>query len=211
MMNKYIITLLFFLQVFTVFSQELYFNVGKNFTSYSNASLNNLFISKNKLFSPGNSYELGVVFNQNENKLNYSAGINYNEFNTSYAVNGAAIRFDWETHYLGVQNSLIYTLYSSRSRESDFELKARLGLNTALFVYGNENANGINYNLKDNPDYLHLIFQPFTGLQMSYSISKNCKFNLGYDISQAKIGEDAGNSFNYVNQNVQAGLIFSLY
>jgi hypothetical protein len=209
-MNKFLITLVLFFSVFASISQEMYISTGKNFTQYANELPSNLLISKNRLSNPGNSYELGVIFNENDTRLIYSAGLNYNEFNTSYAVNGAAIRFDWETHYVGVQNSLLYKLVSTRSRETSFDIMAKLGLNTALFVYGNENANGISYNLKENSDYFYLIFQPFTGLQTSYSISKQCKFNLSYALSFAKIGKDTGNSFNYIIQNVQAGLIFPL-
>lgn len=224
-MNKSLTTLVLFLLVKTLFAQELYVSVGKNYTSYSNSNSNNdLLQSSNKLSDPGNSYELGVVFNKKKPKIAYSVGVTVNEFNASYALNASPVRFAWHTQYIGIQNSFLFELSKrenlneiKNSKSSDnstlvnkFKVFAKLGLNTALLINGNLDASGVHYLLKNNPDYNDLIFQPFTGLQVMYPISQNCKFNAGYQISVATIGKEVGNTFNYINHSVQVGINLSL-
>jgi hypothetical protein len=209
-MNKSLSILVFLLLVQTVFSQEVYVSSGKNYTTYSTKSENPLINSSNKVFNPGNSYEIGITFNRSSPIIAYSTGLTFNEYNTSYAISGAAIRYDWQTQYVGIQNSVSFDLLQSGSRANALQLNARLGLNSSFFVSGYQNANGINYNLTDNNEFKKIILQPFVGLQLGYPISDYCNFKLGYHVSIAAIGKDAGASFNYINQNVQAGISFNI-
>jgi hypothetical protein len=209
-MNKSFLTLIFLLLVKTSFSQEVYVNTGKNYTSYYSKSENPLINNSNKIFNPGNSYEIGITFNRESSVIAYSTGLTFNEFNTSYAISASAIRYEWQTQYVGIQNSVSLDLLQSGSGASALQLKAKLGLNSSLFVSGYQNANGINYHLTDNSEFNKIILQPFVGLQLGYPISDYCNFNLGYHLSITSIGKDAGASFNYLNQNVQAGLSFNI-
>ncbi len=209
-MNKSLSILVLLLLAQNLFSQDVYVSAGKNYTTYSTKSENPLINNSNKVFNPGNSYEVGITFNRKSSVVAYSTGLTFNEYNTSYAISGTAIRYDWQTQYVGIQNSVIFDLIQSGSRENALQLNAKLGLNSSLFVSGYQNANGINYHLTDNNEFKKIIVQPFVGLQLGYPISEYCKFNLGYHISIATIGKDAGASFNYLNQNVQAGLSFNI-
>lgn len=209
-MNKSKSILVFLLLVQTVFSQEVYVSTGKNYTKYSTKSENPLLANSNSISNPGNSYEIGVNFNRNSPVITYSVGLIFNEFNTSYVISGTAIRYDWQTKYVGIQNSVVFDLLKSGTRANALQLNTKLGLNTSLFTYGYQNANGINFQLTSNNEFNKLILQPFAGLQLGYPISEYCNFHLGYQISTAAVGKDEGASYNYINQNVQAGLSFSI-
>lgn len=225
-MIKSISTLVLVLLVQNLIAQELYLSTGKNFTSFYNSNSNNdLLQSSNNFSSPGSAMELGFIFNKKSPKVAYSVGVTYNEFNTSYAVDASAVRFIWQTQYIGIQNSLLFELSkrenqvaSKDSKSSSenatvvnkFKVYAKLGLNTALLANGNIDAIGVHYRLKNNPDYNDLIFQPFTGLQVMYPISQNCKFNAGYQISIANFGKEVDNTFNYINHSLQVGINLSL-
>lgn len=207
-MNKSLSILVFLLLVQTVFSQEVYVSTGKNYTTYLTKSGNPLLANSNSISNPGNSYEIGVNFNRNSSFINYSVGLNYNEYNTSYVISGTAIRYDWQTKYVGIQNSVAFDLLKSGSRANALQLNTRLGLNTSFFAKGYQNANGVNFQLTNNDEFNKLILQPFAGLQLGYPISDYCNFQLGYQVSIATIGKDERTSYNYINQNVQAGLSF---
>lgn len=209
-MKKSLSILVFLLLVQTVFSQEVYVSTGKNYTTYSTKSKNPLLANSNKVSNPGNSYEIGINFNRNSTFITYAVGLTTNEYNTSYVISGTTTRYDWQTKYVGIQNSVAFDLLKSGSRANALQLNTRLGLNTSLFTYGYQNANGINFHLKNNTEFNKLILQPFAGLQLGYPISDYCNFNLGYQISIAAIGKDEGASYNYINQNVQAGFSFKI-
>lgn len=210
-MIRLLSTLVLFLLVQSVFAQKVYVNTGKNYTNfYSSKSDNPLLKASNKIYNPGNSYEIGMIFNKDSLKVAYSVGITFNEYNASYIIDGNAIRFDWQTQYVGIQNSLLYSIFPSGSKVNKLQIDTRLGINTALLTNGYENANGIHYQLADNEDYKKIILQPFVGLQISYPISNNCKLSTGYQLSIASLGKDTGNSFNYFNQTVNAGLSFKI-
>ena len=198
-MNKSKSILVFLLLVQTVFSQEVYVSTGKNYTKYSTKSENPLLANSNSISNPGNSYEIGLNFNRNSPVITYSVGLIFNEFNTSYVISGTAIRYDWQTKYVGIQNSVVFDLLKSGTRANALQLN-----------YGYQNANGINFQLTSNNEFNKLILQPFAGLQLGYPISEYCNFHLGYQISTTAVGKDEGASYNYINQNVQAGLSFSI-
>jgi hypothetical protein len=209
-MNKSLTLLVFLLLVQTVFTQELYLNTGKNFTSYIGSYKNPLLDSSNKIYNSGNSYEVGMLFNKNHSAISYAVGINLNEYNLSYAIPSTSVRYDWQTQYVGIQNSLVYDILNSGSRDNAVKIYTKLGLNSSFLVNGYQNANGIHYQIKDNEDYKKFIFQPFLGVQVVYSVSDECNINAGYQASIVNIGKDIGNTFNYFNQQIQFGISFPI-
>ena len=210
-MIKSITTLVVVLFVQNLFAQDIYVTTGHNITSiYMSNSDNPLLKTSNKISNPGNFYEVGMVFNENSPEVAYSVGLSYNEYNTSYYVSGTAIRYDWQTEYIGIQNSLVYDLLNSDSRENTFQINTKLGLNTAVYIKGYQNANGTHYTITNSPDFRRFILQPYGGLQLAFRVSNNCKFNAGYQLSIANIGKDQGGSFNYINQQLQVGFSFSI-
>jgi hypothetical protein len=212
------ITLFFLFHAVT--AQQLYFNSGKNYTSYyyskevSNPSY--LITNSNLIADSGNSYELGILFNQGDTKVDYALGITYNEFNTTYAIDQTAIKYSWQTKYIGIAPRLNFRLYQSSNKNwcdcnnGRLRVDAKLGVNTAAFVYGYENASGINYTLTTHPDYKKIIIQPFTGVDFSYPLSGMSSLHLGYAVSIAAIGRDQGNAFNFINHNFQLGFNLKL-
>ncbi len=206
-MIKSFSTLILILLVQNLVAQEFYLSTGKNYTTYYSAKSDNSLLNKsNKIASSGTFYEAGMVFNKKKPVVAYSVGLNFNEYTTSYVIPGTAIRYDWQTSYLGIQNSIVYNVLHATSK--DLKINTSLGVTTSLYVNGYQNANGIHYKVTNNAEYDKVIVQPFGGVQLAYPVSDRCKFNAGYQWSIATIGKDAGNNFNYINQKVQFGLSF---
>jgi hypothetical protein len=214
-MTRNFITILLLLFFLPIFSQEVYINSGRNFTKYvtsnSQNSVNDLLHSENRLYDDGKSYAVGLIFNKNNSKFSYSVGLNLNQYNLTYAFDKSDTRYSWQTHYIGIQNELLMNLYQSNKNNvpGTLDLKARLGINTAAFVYGNVNGNLGNYSLTSNEDYKKIIFQPLAGLTLGFRMTELCALNLGYSVSFNSVATNPQN-INYLNSNVFAGLKLDL-
>jgi hypothetical protein len=201
-------------------AQQVYFNSGKNYTHYyySKEASNPSFLinDSNLVADSGNSYELGILFDQGDAIVNYALGFTYNEINTTYAFDKTTVKYVWQTKYIGIAPRLNFRLYQSSNKNrcdcnnGRLRVDAFLGINAASFVYGYENANGINYNLTSRSDYKKIIIQPFTGVDFSYPLSGMSSLHLGYAFSIAPIGSDQESGFNFINHNLYLGFNFKL-
>lgn len=215
MMTRNLITIVLLLFFLPIFSQELYLNSGINFTKYttpnSQNSVNDLLHSENRLYDDGKSYSVGLIFNKKDSKFSYSVGLNYNQYNLTYAFDKSDTRYSWQTHYIGIQNELLMNIYQSNKNKvpGTLDLKARLGINTAAFVYGNVNGNLGNYSLTSNEDYKKIILQPLAGLTLGYRITELCVLNIGYSVSLNSVAANSQN-INYFNSAVLAGVNLDL-
>lgn len=214
-MTKNLITLALLLFVQLLFSQQIYFNSGKNYTKYITSNSENssidLLHSNNRLFEDGNSYAFGMIFNKKDTKFSYSVGLNFNQYNLTYAFDKSDTRYSWQTHYVGIQNELLIAIYQSNKNKTSgtIDVKARLGLNTAAFVYGNVNGNLGNYSLTSNDDYKKIILQPLAGFTLGYRVTELCALNLGYSVSFNSVAANSQN-INYLNSSVFVGVNLDL-
>ena len=159
------------------YSQEAYFSMGRNFTTYdyTNSEGNS---NDNIEGSSGAAYELGYVFSLGD-KLGLAAGLTLNEFN---ATGGNQVNnYSWETNYLGVQGILKYAILDNLS---GFGLNVNGGVNFNHIVNGKQKINGQTFDLTDNDEFKGLFVQPIVGLDAKYQINETFALGLGYHYSK---------------------------
>jgi hypothetical protein len=185
-------------------SQELFLLSGKNSTSYdykTSSGVTNL-VLKSKT---GSNYELGYehVFNE---KVSYITSITLNQFN-SFSINEAK-SYTWNTSYLGIQNAAAYTLLKT---ENELELKLKAGINIASIIDGNEEINGVIYDIKKIPEFSGVFIQPIIGLDLRYVITDYVTLSVGYNFSKAfKFSHTSDEKLSFTNNQVQLGIHFPL-
>lgn len=185
-------------------SQELFLLSGKNLTSYdykTSSGVTNL-VLKSKT---GSNYELGYehVFNE---KVSYITSITLNQFN-SFSINEAK-SYTWNTSYLGIQNAAAYTLLKT---ENELELKLKAGINIASIIDGNEEINGVIYDIKKIPEFSGAFIQPIIGLDLRYVITDYVTLSVGYNFSKAfKFSHTSDEKLSFTNNQVQLGIHFPL-
>ncbi|MDC1195331.1 outer membrane beta-barrel protein [Flavobacteriaceae bacterium] len=157
------------------YSQEAYFSMGRNFTTYdyTNSEGNS---NDNIEGSSGAAYELGYVFSLGD-KLGLAAGLTLNEFN---ATGGNQVNnYSWETNYLGVQGIAKYAILDNLS---GFGLNVNAGVNFNHIVNGKQKINGQTFDLTDNDEFKGLFVQPIIGLDAKYQINDTFALGLGYQV-----------------------------
>ena len=173
-MKKLIFLLAIFWSLENAHAQEVYFSVGKNFTTYnfkdsSGASNPNL---KN---GTGNFYELGFIQPLENDKFSYSLGLALNEYNN---VGGNSVNsYSWNTEYLGFQGGITYSIIE----RSDFDILPKFGLNLATIISGKQSIDGTYYNLTDEKEFSGLLVTPSLGVQIKYNLSSDGFISLGYN------------------------------
>lgn len=159
-------------------AQEVFLKAGKNNTTCDFSSPNsNAEIAYRS--GSGNFYEIGCAFDLKINNLAYALSITYNQFNAAatYQDNN----YTWAINYIGVQNSLIYKLYETKS------IKASIvgGINTATLTSGEQFINTSYFDLKDNEEFAGIVLQPQIGATITYLVSKKLSLSFGYNYSKA--------------------------
>lgn len=173
-MKKLIFLLAIFWSLENAHAQEVYFSVGKNFTTYnfkdsSGASNPNL------KSGTGNFYELGFIQPFENDKFSYSLGLALNEYNN---VGGNSVNsYSWNTQYLGFQGGITYSIIE----RSDFDILPKLGLNLATIISGKESINGTYYDLTKEKEFSGLLVTPSLGVQIKYNLASDGFISLGYN------------------------------
>jgi len=173
-MKKLIFLLAIFWSLENAHAQEVYFSVGKNFTTYnfkdsSGASNPNL------KSGTGNFYELGFIQPFENDKFSYSLGLALNEYNN---VGGNSVNsYSWNTQYLGFQGGITYSIIE----RSDFDILPKFGLNLATIISGKESINGTYYDLTKEKEFSGLLVTPSLGVQIKYNLASAGFISLGYN------------------------------
>jgi len=182
--------ILFFLISFSVFSQGVYFNMGKNFStfSYKNKSA---FTEKLDINGVGDAYEIGytdVLKYKNVKDLKYTGSITINDFNA--IAETSLNRLEWKTTYLGVQSTVDYQFYDSFL----FFLNARAGLNMSTILRGKQTVNNSGFDLTRNGEFSGIVLQPLIGVYAKYYLSKKSYLSAGLNLSKSlKLGNNSDN------------------
>lgn len=189
-MKKILIQFLVLLFSSSIYSQGVFFNFGKNFTtfSYKNRSP---FAEKLNINGVGDNYEIGYSNDlkyKNLKYLKYSGSFTINDFNGTAISNSNNIVYN--TTYLGVQGSIDYQFYESFY----FFLSAKAGLNFSTLVRGKQTINDAVYDLVKNNEFSGLFVHPFLGVQAKYYLTKNGYLSAGLNFSKGiKIGNNDDN------------------
>lgn len=189
-MKKNIFYLLFFLSSYSLFSQGVYFNLGKNFStfSYSNRSE---FLSKLDIKGVGDVYELGytdVLKYKNFKDLKYTGSVTLNDYNGTALSDLSKI--EYKTTYLGIQGTVDYQFYESYY----LFFSAKAGLNLSSIIRGVQTVNNSAFDLVKNQEFSGLVIQPVIGVYAKYYLSKNGYLSAGLNLSKSlKLGNNPDN------------------
>jgi hypothetical protein len=185
-----ILYILFFLSSFSIYSQGIYFNLGKNFStfSYNNRSE---FVEKLDVKGVGDAYELGytnVLKYKNFKDLKYTGSFTLNDFNATAA--SETNKVEYKTTYLGVQSTVDYQFYESYY----LFFSARAGLNLSTIVRGIQTVNNSAFDLVRNQEFSGIVVQPVIGVYAKYYLSKNGYLSAGLNLSKSlKLGSNPDN------------------
>lgn len=208
--------LLFIMAMFIsqhLFSQEIFFRVGKNFTQYNYKNSLGKTVSGLE-GSSGSNYELGFEYfldnasSSLESRYSYSASLILNQFNAKAGnVNNTYV---WNTNYLGIQNMAYASVLMSPN--SMYNLKVKAGVNTSTIVSGQQYINNVVYNLKNYNEFKGIVVQPLIGLDFRLEVSRELSMNIGYMFSKAfNVSNKSYEELSFTNNQIQLGLQYTLY
>lgn len=196
----------------SLFSQELFFNIGSNSTTYDYK--NSLGQSNPNLRpSKGSFYELGYEFfldnadSSLDSKISYAASLTLNQFNAKGGDFNNT--YSWNTSYLGIQNAILATIV--RSSEDVFSLKFKAGLNTSTIIKGEQLLNNRVYDIKNHSEFKGVLLQPICGVVFRLDLSRNILINAGYTYSKAfNVSNKSAEKLNFSTHQIQIGLHYSI-
>nr|WP_314866362.1 hypothetical protein [uncultured Flavobacterium sp.] len=175
-MRKTLLLAITLFSLTNLYSQEVYFLTGSNFTKYNFESRVSTMTTELQSGS-GTSYEMGYLIPFKESPFSYSFGATLNAYN---AVAGSNVNsYQWDTKYLGGQCALIYTCTLSKS----FSISAKFGSNLSSIIYGKQNSNGILYNITNQKEFSGVLLSTFAGIQTNYTFNNSGYLSLGYGYS----------------------------
>jgi hypothetical protein len=175
-MRKNLLLAITLFSLTNLYSQEVYFLTGSNFTKYNFESRVGT-MSTQLQSGTGTSYEIGYSIPFKKSQFSYSFGATLNAYN---AVAGSNVNtYQWDTKYLGGQCALIYTCTLSKS----FNISAKLGSNLSSIIYGKQSSNGILYDITNQKEFSGLLLSTFAGIQTNYTFNNSGYLSLGYGYS----------------------------
>ena len=203
-MIKKVLLLFVALTVQQIYSQQIYLYAGKNFTSYDYTNSNGQ-VNPDVKSGTGSYYEIGYEHDFNK-KISYMAGLTLNQFN-AYGGNVFST-YSWKTNYLGIQNLFSYAIIRTTD---ELELTLKAGVNTATIIQGQQELNGVFYDLKNQKEFSGIVLQPLIGLNLKYVIADYFSLSLGYNLSKAfNISNSTNEKLSFNNNQLQFGLHFPL-
>lgn len=208
-MIKNYLFVFFLLATVPLFSQEIYFNTGKNFTKYIYKD-ESLQVNPNIQSGTGNFYELGLEKPFTNKKFSYELGIALNDYN---AVGGnSAGSYRWDTQYLGIHGGLSYSLLFCKTKpKKDFDFLIKTGLNAATIIYGKQEINGVYYDLKQQKEFSGIVLESSVGFTAKYAVPSFGSLSLGYDFCQSvNITNTSKEKLSFNTHQLELGIHFNI-
>ena len=179
-MRKLSLLLITFMALTNSYSQEVYFLTGSNFTKYNFSSGQGTMVTALES-GTGKTYEMGYTRPLKNKRFSHTVGVNLNEYN---AIAGSfANTYKWDTKYLGVNNSLNFSVPLTKN----FKLLLNAGINLSTIIYGKQSINGAIYDLKSQDEFSGLTLIPHTGFYLKYKINDFGYLSFGYGLSKSVI------------------------
>lgn len=207
-MIKNYLFVFFLLATVPLFSQELYFNTGKNFTKYIYKD-ESLQVNPNIQSGTGNFYEVGLTKPFLNKKFLYEFGLALNEYN---AVGGnSAGSYHWDTQYLGAHGGLMYSLLYDKTNPKDFDLLIKTGLNASTIIYGKQEINGVYYDLINQKEFSGIVVESSIGFSAKYAIHSFGALSLGYNFCQSiNITNTSKEKLSFNTHQLELGIHFNI-
>ncbi|MEL1241378.1 hypothetical protein [Flavobacterium flavipallidum] len=200
---------LFLLVTSSIFSQEIYFTTGKNYTKYLYKDAN-LQSNPNLQSGSGNFYEIGFTQPLAKKNIFYSLGLSLNDYN---ALGGnTANSYRWDTQYLGVHGGLLYKFFSYKTAtKNTIDFLAKTGLNVSKLIYGKQEMNGIYYDLMHQKEFSGIILESSLGLMFKYNIPSFGGLSLGYDYCQSiNVSNTLKEKLSFATNQIELGVHFNI-
>lgn len=207
-MKNYLL-LLFLLATGSIFSQEVYFATGKNYTKYIYKDAN-LQKNPNLQSGTGSFYEVGFMEPFVNKNIFYSVGLSLNDYN---AVGGnTANSYRWDTQYLGLHGGLLYNFYSYTTQSNNtFDFLVKTGVNASTIVYGKQEVNGVYYDLIHQKEFSGMVLESSVGLMAKYSIPSFGGLSLGYNFCQSiNVSNSSKEKLSFNTNQLELGIHFNI-
>ena len=196
-----------------LYSQEINFSVGSNFSDYS------FYANENFSASGIGSYaEIGytkVLGKKTSKSLSYSVSLNMNEYNAS--TGNMASYYEWQTNYVGVKNAINIPLITIADIMK-FEFSA--GINLSHILKGKQIINSMVYDISKNSEFDGINAWTDLGINLKFKLKEDIKLAIGYSISGNKVITGSNNSIilddqsvdnvEINNDNIRLSLIYTL-
>ena len=196
-----------------LYSQEINFSVGSNFSDYS------FYANENFSASGIGSYaEIGytkVLGKKTSKSLSYSVSLNMNEYNAS--TGNMASYYEWQTNYIGVKNAINIPLITIADIMK-FEFSA--GINLSHILKGKQIINSMVYDISKNSEFDGINVRTDLGINLKFKLKEDIKLAIGYSISGNKVITGSNNSIilddqsvdnvEINNDNIRLSLIYTL-
>jgi hypothetical protein len=185
-------------------AQEVYLNVGRNFTTYDYTNSQGE-ENPNIEFSSGASYEVGYIFPMGD-KFGIAAGLTLDQYN---ATGGNFVNnYSWDTNYLGLQGMARYTVVDAD--RAPFAVNLKAGINFNHIISGEQKINGQTFKLTGEDEFKGLFIKPVFGLDVQYFLLDDIAISMGYNFSK-NFGLSSGDEkLNFNNSQLQFGILMSL-
>lgn len=200
--------LIFLLTTTTIFSQEVYFNTGKNYTKYIYKDAD-LQVNPNIQSGTGNFYEVGLM-KPFFKKFSYELGLSLNDYN---AIGGnSANSYRWDTQYLGLHGGLMYKFYSFKTDPKNrIDFLVKTGLSTSTIIYGKQEVNGVYYDLMHQKEFSGIIVGSSIGFTAKYAITSFGALSLGYNFCQSiNITNSSKEKLSFSTNQLELGVHFNI-
>ena len=183
-------------------AQEVYLNVGRNFTTYdyTNSQLND---NSNLESSSGASYEMGYIANSVlGDKVDIAAGLTLDQYN---ATGGNMVNnYSWNANYLGLQSVLKYNIL-----DCPVAINANAGVNFNHIISGEQKINGQTFDLTAEEEFNGLFVKHTIGLEVQYYITSDVAIGIGYNFIKNYGLSSGDENLNFNNRQLQFGILMS--
>lgn len=206
MKKKHLIPLLLF--GITVYSQAFFVESGKNYTKFIYRNSNSKIIPLHSDF--GNTLHFGYQLPVNNNGLQYELGLQFDEFNNYVEEPNLAVNYN--LNYLGINNSVLYSIIGSGRNNGRLVLNLKGGLLVDKFISGKENIMGKNYDLKKFNEFNKFFLVATFGIQTKFLVSEAVDISLSYDYCNSFFNSGNGNNqhLSFFSHQYKLGVYFIL-
>ena len=210
---KQLLKLFILLIGINLYSKEINFSVGSNFSDYS------FEVNENFSASGMGSYaEIGytkLLGKKTSKSLSYSVSLNLNEYNAS--TGNMASYYEWQTSFVGIKNSINVPIVTIADMMK-FEFSA--GVNLSHIVKGKQLINSMVYDISTNSEFDGLNAWTDLGISLKFDLKEDVKLAIGYSISENKqltgsndsliFDDQAVDNVEINNDNLRLSLIYIL-
>lgn len=174
-MKKILLALLFSLGM-SLYAQEVSFTAGLNNTEFTIDDNDNF-----KANGIGSSFEIefSKPILKKLNRINYSIGINLNEYNAmSGDINNL---YDWQTNHIGIKNGVKVRLLNVLDL---FDINVLGSLNLSHILNGYQKINSQVFDISDHPEFKGLTLWTDLGINAKFNFNEDVMLSVGYSISE---------------------------